>query len=276
MQMPDSDHADPTFRHYFVDEAGDPSLFNKHGKSLIGKEGCSKFFILGLADIEEPLTVALELETLRQRLKADPYFKGIPSFDPAQRKTALMFHAKDDLPEVRREVFSVLLKNKIRFYAVVRDKQVVLNKIMDHQKQKPTYRYHPNQLYDRCISRLFKERLHKDDGYLIHFARRGSSDRTEALETALETARRNLRIKWGITATSPIEIKAAQPHEVICLQVVDYYLWAIQRFFERGEDRFIQLVWSQAGLIHDVDDTREAEYGVYYTQRKPLTSQSRA
>ena len=33
--MPDSDHSDPTFRHYFVDEAGDPSLFNKHGKWTI-------------------------------------------------------------------------------------------------------------------------------------------------------------------------------------------------------------------------------------------------
>ena len=29
--MPESDQTDPTFRHYFVDEAGDPSLFNQHG-----------------------------------------------------------------------------------------------------------------------------------------------------------------------------------------------------------------------------------------------------
>ena len=104
MRLPDSDQTNPTFRHYFVDEAGDPSLFNKYGKSLIGKEGCSKFFILGLANVEEPLTIASELEKLRRRLLADSYFKGIPSFDPAQRKTARMFHAKDDLPEVRREV----------------------------------------------------------------------------------------------------------------------------------------------------------------------------
>ena len=34
--MPDSDHADPTFRHYFVDEAGDSSLFNKHGTTPNG------------------------------------------------------------------------------------------------------------------------------------------------------------------------------------------------------------------------------------------------
>ena len=48
------------------------------------------------------------------------------------------------------------------------------------------------------------------------------------------------------------------------------------RAFERGEDCSLQLVWPQVGLIHDVDDTRETNYGVYYTQRNPLTSKTRA
>jgi hypothetical protein len=266
----------PTFRHYFVDEAGDPSLFKKRGKPIVGRDGCSKFFMLGVADVAAPKTVADELETLRLRLLADPYFKGIPSFDPARRKTAIMFHAKDDLAEVRREVFTVLLKHDIRFYAVVRDKQAILDKVIEHQKQKPSYRYHPNQLYDRCVSQLFRDRLHKDDGYQIHFARRGSSDRTEALEKALGAARQSFRGKWGVTATAPIEIKAGQPADVVCLQVVDYYLWALQRFYERGEDRFLQLVWDQAGLVYDVDDTREKRYGEFYTRDNPLTSESRA
>ena len=126
------------------------------------------------------------------------------------------------------------------------------------------------------MSRLFKERLHTHDGYLIQFARRGSSDRTEALEHALEAARRSFRTTWNITATAPIEIRAAQPTDVVCLQVVDYYLWALQRLFERDEDRFLKLVWPQVGLVHDVDDTREKDYGVYYVQKKPLTVEARA
>ena len=90
----------PTFRHYFVDEAGDPNLFKRRGKPIVGKDGCSKFFMLGVADVAEPIAIAKELSELRTRLLADPYFKGVPSFDPARRKTALMFHARDDLPEV--------------------------------------------------------------------------------------------------------------------------------------------------------------------------------
>ncbi|MFC1759084.1 hypothetical protein ACFL2H_10000, partial [Planctomycetota bacterium] len=198
----------------------------------------------------------------------------VPSFDPTRKKTALSFHAKDDLPEVRREVFQFLLQQEIRFYAVVRNKQVILDKITEHVKEKPTYKYHPNQLYDRCVSRLFRDRLHKADGYTIHFAKRGSSDRTEALQNALNAARRNIKIKYGIEATAPIEINAGEPPTTINLQVVDYYLWALQRLYERDEDRFLKLTWDQVGVIHDVDDTRDDPYGVYYTNKKELTIES--
>ena len=61
-----------------------------------------------------------ELAALRAQLLSDPYFKGVPSMLPEAKKTALFFHAKDDLPEVRREVFKVLERHDFSFYAVVR------------------------------------------------------------------------------------------------------------------------------------------------------------
>ena len=57
---------------------------------------------------------------------------------------------------------------------------------------------------------------------------------------------------------------------------MDYFLWALQRFYERGEDRFVKLIWPQTKLVLDVDDNRTARYGVYYTQSKPLTLDTRA
>ena len=87
----------------------------------------------------------------------------------AARKTALTFHAKDDCPEVRREVFGLLVQHEVQFFALVRDKAVILQKVLEHNAKKPDYRYHPNQLYDRCVSRLFRDRLHKDDGYVVRY-----------------------------------------------------------------------------------------------------------
>jgi hypothetical protein len=35
---------------------------------------------------------------------------------------------------------------------------------------------------------------------------------------------------------------AAYPHECAGLEIVDYFLWALQRAFERKEERFYQLL----------------------------------
>ena len=51
------------------------------------------------------------------------------------------------------------------------------------------------------------------------------------------------------------------------LQAVDYFLWSLQRFYERKEDRYLNLLWSSFRLVHDLDDTRENDYGIYYTKK---------
>lgn len=52
---------------------------------------------------------------------------------------------------------------------------------------------------------------------------------------------------------------------------MDYLLWALQRLYERGEDRYVELMWPAFRLVHDIDDTRETKYGEYYTEKNPLT-----
>lgn len=62
-------------RYYFVDEAGDTTIFGQHGKVLIGEQGCSRYFILGVLDVPDPGSLQHELEALRHSLLSDPYFK---------------------------------------------------------------------------------------------------------------------------------------------------------------------------------------------------------
>lgn len=269
--MSQSKRRSPSIRPYFVDESGDGTLFNRRGRVIVGTEGCSRFFILGLADIPDPVTLGREMEELRARLLADPYFGGVPSMQPEARKTALAFHAKDDLPEVRREVFSLLLRHQMHFFAVVRDKLKMVEYVRQRNERDPSYRYNPNELYDYLVRRLFRDRLHKDDEYEIFFARRGKSDRTKALLEALQAARNRFSQRWGVVSEAPIHVFPTTPPQHPGLQAVDYFLWALQRLYERREERFVALLWPLVSLVHDVDDTREARYGIYYTKKKPLT-----
>jgi len=270
--MADSFEGKPTsIRHYYVDEAGDGTLFNRRGHVIIGTEGCSRFFILGLLDVAGPDSLSREMVDLRKQLLADPYFRGVPSMQPGARKTAVAFHAKDDQPEVRREVFRLLARHRLRFFAVVRDKGKVFEYVRQRNEQDPSYRYNPNELYDYLVRRLFKDLLHKDDKHDIRFATRGKADRTAALRRALHAARQRFSAQWGIVSTGAIHVVSTGPLGCGGLQAVDYFLWALQRLYERREDRYVTMLWPAFRLVHDLDDTREAAYGVYYSQREPLT-----
>jgi hypothetical protein len=259
-----------TKRSYFVDEAGDGTLFSKKGGVIIGQEGCSKYFILGVLDISNQEALASELTVLRQQLLADPYFNKVPSMQPEEKKTFFAFHAKDDIPEVRREVFTVIRKFDLRFLAVVRNKYKVLEYVRQRNSQDSIYRYHLNELYDYMVRVLFKNLLHKDDSYEIYFSKRWKQDRTEALQKALESAQERFDQKIGIRSKATFSVHPKTPKESGGLQAVDYFLWALQRFYERKEDRYLEYVWPSIRLIHDLDDTREAPYGIYYTQKRPL------
>jgi len=260
-------------RHYFVDEAGDGTLFANKGKVIIGTPGCSRFFMLGLLDVADLVSLQTAFDDLRSRLMNDAYFKGVPSMQASDRKTAISFHAKDDLPEVRKEVFSLLRGlDGLRFFAVVTDKMSVLKYVRQQNERNLAYRYQPNELYDSLVRRLFKDRLHQDGGYEIMFSKRGKSDRTSALNNALDSARQRFTNKWGITSNAPMNVMAGTPLTHAGLQAVDYFTWALQRLYELGEDRYVTYLWSSLHLVQDIDDQRAAGYGVYYTQKKPLNA----
>lgn len=267
------DNSTTQYRYYFVDEGGDSTIFASKGKVIINTPGCSRFFILGLLDVLNPQNLHQKFNDLHQLLLGDPYFKNVPSMQPNKRKTALAFHAKDDLPEVRMEVFKLLRSMPdFRFFAVVADKQRVLEYVNQQNKRLSEYHYQPNELYDFLVRRLFKNILHKDSGYEITFATRGNSDRTKALRQALETARDRYNYQYKNSSVSAIKVKSAPASGETCLQAVDYFVWALQRLYEKQEERYLTYLWPSVKLVQDLDDNRHAGYGMYYTQKIPLNA----
>lgn len=258
--------------HYFVDEAGDSTLFNRKGKLLIGDEGNSRFFIMGLLYVKDPESLNESLCLLRSELLADPYFRNVPSMHPDQKKTAIAFHAKDDIPEVRREVYKIL-KNRqdIRFIAVIGDKFSTFEYVKNRQLREPSYRYHPDEMYDFLTRRLFRDQLSKEEEYKVVFAQRGNRKRTAKLKEQLHVAQQRHLEKHPFSTASKINVQCGLSKMYSGLQAADYYLWALQRLFERKEDRFLINIWQQCKLVIDIHDLRNNPYGEYYTKHNPLT-----
>lgn len=256
-------------QYYFVDEAGDLNLFDKKGRPMQGTPGVSQFFMVGVVRLPDPSDAQTKLDVLRAQLLSDPYFQGVPSFRPEANKTALFFHAKDDLPEVRREMFKLLPTLGAQVHVALRRKDALT------QEAQTLFHYgrklYSQDVYDDLIMRVFRNLLHKGDSNEIVFARRGKTARKDALQTAIRKAKENFAARWGTYYDKPTTIHSGFPSAFAGLQVIDYYLWALQRLFESGEDRFFNLLQHDFKLIMDLDDTREKPYGAWYTKSNPLT-----
>jgi len=79
-------------------------------------------------------------------------------------------------------------------------------------------------------------------------------------------------------------ITISNPETTVCLQATDYFLWAVQRFYELRrhrqtgeelprEDRYLKLLWPQIGEIHDLDFG--PSYGTFFHAHHPLTVEER-
>ncbi len=110
---------------YFVDEAGDPSFYGKGNRLIVGNDGCSRVLILGFVEILDPLPIRRELLRLQEYVTTHPYFQK----EPHRSRTAVAFHAKNDLPEVRYLVFDLIKTFDVRAEFIVARKieHILLN-----------------------------------------------------------------------------------------------------------------------------------------------------
>lgn len=261
---------------YFIDEAGDTTLFDKRGKRLLVGNGASKFFILGKILVADPSQLRSDLQKLRAELLADPYFRDVPSMQPESRKTAILFHAKDDRPEVRREVFKLLLEHDIKFYAVVRNKTDLANFVRQQNRRDPKYKFRERDLYETLTRQLFGRLRQNADIMNLLFASRGNITRNEALRESLKQAEDFFEAKFGFRRDHILNVEAKGSREDECLQACDYFMWALQRHFERGESGFIEMLWNKVGEVVDLDVENKGKRGLVYGPKRPIVDSDSA
>jgi len=235
--------AEDKTRWYYVDEAGDPTFYAKRSKRIIvGEEGCSRTLILGFVRTYDPAPLCKSLEELRAEIAKDRYLKDIPSL----KKSLMHFHAKDDCPEVRKMVFDTIARFDLGAQFMVARKLEPLF----------TSKYGGNQghFYDDLVTKLFRSHLHLAKEINITFSKRGTRARQHLLRAAVEKGAEEFRKKFDITHTNTVKVETSQPMQEPPLQVIDYFNWAVQRAFEKGEMRYFDFVRDKIELVWDVFD----------------------
>ena len=72
--------------------------------------------------------------------------------------------------------------------------------------------------------------------------------------------------------TTDIVFNIEYPTVEPILNVADYFCWAVQRVFEKGETRFYDFLKDKISLVIDLDDSEKyAGFRNYYSPKNPLT-----
>lgn len=271
--------------HLFVDEAGDTTLFGRHGKVLVGTDQTSRFFMVGRLEVADMAALENDLAALRAELLADPLVNTVPSMQPAAGKTALFFHAKDDVAEVRHAVFKLLRQHELKFSAVVKDKLVLLEDVQQRNAVDPSYRYKADghELYDDLSARLFDRFGQFGSSREVTFAVRGNKARTAVLKAVLDEIDSGFLTDFGFAPHGHTNVHSGFPSKSAGLQACDYLLWALQRFYERGEERYLSAMWPHFTRVLDLDvpvvggkKRCPKVEAVEFNEKHPLTLGSRA
>lgn len=272
--------------HRFLDEAGDTAFYGKGKKSLLGNAGVSKSFIIGMVKFKQPLSEIREaVAELQNKVANDPFYDVI-SIRKKKNSTGYYFHATDDIPEVRKQFFDFIKTVDCSFEAVVGRKTI--ERYETKHKGKEQY------FYADLLSHLLKNKLNKEDKMVLHIAERGKSTKNHNLELALEKAKERLASStnfkniqnndewWNLDFISRKDVatnvvfNVTQPLQEPLLNVADYFCWAVQNVFEKGEVRFYNFLKEKISLVVDIYDSEKYKgWNNYYEPKNPLTAENK-
>jgi len=222
--------------HFFLDEAGDTTFYGNGKVPLLGTEGVSQYFILGILTINEPLdTVRKKVIELQNNIAFDEYLIDIPSIKKKKSKYGYFLHAKDDVPEVRKMAFELIKSIDCSFDAAIGKK--------DYGIYEKKHNGNQAEFYADLLSQLLHLKLKDYKKLVLTVAQRSRCTTHTNLEKGLQKAMKIAKHKYPETSNNcKVVFNVQKPTTEPIINLVDYFLWALQRKIERGENRYFDFL----------------------------------
>lgn len=258
--------------HRFLDESGDTTFYGKSRRIIVGEDGVSKSFILGMVKFKTKLDPIREkIIKMQEEIIEDDFYKDIPSIRKKVNRSGYYFHAKDDIPEVRERFLRYIKTINCSFEAIVARK---LPDLYEHK-----HKGNEAWFYADLLSHLLKNKLTSHNKLVLNIAGRGKSTKNHNLEIALAKAksRFNSSHPEKETKTEVVFNVLEQTNEPL-LNVADYFCWCIQNVFERGQMRYYNFMKDQISRVIDLYDFEsygKESWPNYYGKDNPLTAKNK-
>ena len=263
--------------HRFLDESGDTTFYGKNKRIIIGNEGVSKSFILGMVKFKTNLDpIRQEILMLQKEIENDEFYKDVPSVKKKIAQGAYYFHAKNDIPEIREKFFRYIKTLNCSFEAIVARKLPDIHE-KNHEGKETLF-------YADILSHLLKNKFSKYDKFVLNIASRGKSTKNHNLERALEIAKtRFLENHPSKEIQTRVVFNVTDQTNEPLLNVADYFCWSIQNVFEKGNVRFYNFLQDKISSVIDLydfesygvtDNSGKKTWANYYGKTNALTAKN--
>lgn len=249
--------------YLFIDESGDPSFYGNRKKLLVGREGFQPMLNLGLVTLKNKRELRKKIIKFTNQIKADPLYASI--YSVAQPNWYL--HAKNDHPEVRAKFFEFLRNLEgFKTYIVIGRKR--LNTFQNKHNN------NESEFYFDLVYHLMKDRLKYEDTYYQIFLSARKNNTQRALNSSIQKAieRDNKKRETALKITYGFDI--VRSIDTPELSIVDYMLWALNRYIIKKEVRFFKALQHKYNLIIDLYDIERFHSGLnnnnYYHKNNPF------
>jgi hypothetical protein len=229
--------------HRFLDEAGDTTFYGKGKIPLVGSDGVSNYFLLGMLTVNEPLDVVRKkVIELQNNIVSDPYLLEVPSIQKKKNKAGYFLHAKDDVPEVRKMMFELIRSINCCFDAVVGRK--------DYNIYEKKHNGNQAEFYADLLSHLLHGSMNGFEKLVLNIAHRSRCTTHTNLEKGLQKAVAIAKHKHPEACNCcEMVFNVQQPTTEPIINIADYFLWALQRRIERGEKRYVDFLETKIGSV---------------------------
>ncbi len=250
-------------KYFFIDESGDPAFYAKRKKLLVGTEGFQPLLLIDMITLKDKATIRKKVLEFRKKVKDDPLYNSIPSVaDP----TGWYLHARGDSPEIRAK-FVELLRDLEGFEAHV----ILGRKRLDLFLKK--HNGNEKEFYFDLVYHLLMDRLTNEKEYYQLFLSVRDSNTTTKLRDAINKAVKQDNHRRERPLNIRFNCEIVRSKDAPEMSIVDYMLWALQRYILQGDGRFYKALIDKYNSIIDLYDFEISESGgaKEYNQQNPST-----
>jgi hypothetical protein len=231
-------------KYFFIDESGDPSFYAKKKKILVGEDGFQPILLIGMIEVEDKKTIRRAVLDFQARIKSDPLYNTLPCVtDPK----GWYLHANNDSQDIRSK-FIEFIRDLPGFKTFITIGRKRLH--LFHSK----HNVNEDEFYFDLVHHLLKGRLNDEDCfYQVFLSARGKNTQARlkyAINKALEGDNEKRKTPKEINYNCEILRSKDTPELVI----IDYLMWALQRYILKNESRYYAALKDKFDLIIDLYD----------------------